>query len=61
MSAGAVSLPLLLASASPRRREMLERVGLAIEVEPADIDERVEAGELPEAYVARIARAKAIA
>lgn len=56
-----MSLPLLLASASPRRRELLERVGLAIEVHPADVDERVQDGEAPEAYVARVARAKAIA
>ena len=56
-----MSLPLLLASASPRRREMLERVGLAIEVHPADVDESAQDGEAPEAYVARIARAKAIA
>jgi septum formation protein len=56
-----VSLPLLLASASPRRRELLERVGLAVEVHPADVDERAQDGEAPEAYVARIARAKAIA
>jgi septum formation protein len=56
-----VSLPLLLASASPRRRELLERVGLAVEVHPADVDERVQDGEAPEAYVARIARSKAIA
>ena len=51
--------PLILASASPRRREMLERVGVAIEVLPADIDETPHAGEVPEAYVARIAAAKA--
>jgi septum formation protein len=56
-----MSLPLLLASASPRRRELLERIGLAIEVHPANIDERAHDGEDPEAYVARIARAKAIA
>jgi len=52
---------LLLASASPRRREMLERIGLVIEVHPADVDEHVQHGEAPDAYVARIARAKAIA
>ena len=56
-----MSLPLLLASASSRRRELLERVGLAIEVHAADVDERVQDGEAPEAYVARIARSKAIA
>jgi len=56
-----VSLPLLLASASPRRREMLERVGLAIEVQPPDVDETAHDGEAPDVYVARIARSKAIA
>jgi septum formation protein len=56
-----VNLPLLLASASPRRRELLERIGLTIEVHPADIDERPQDGEAPAVYVARIARAKAIA
>lgn len=40
---------------------MLERIGLVIEVHPADVDENVLAGEAPEAYVARIAHAKAIA
>jgi septum formation protein len=54
-------LPLLLASASPRRREMLERVGVPLEVRPADVDEEPLAGESPAAYVARIAHAKAIA
>jgi septum formation protein len=56
-----MTLPLLLASASPRRRELLERIGLAIEVHPADVDERAQDGEDPAAYVARIARSKAIA
>jgi len=50
---------LLLASASPRRRELLERVGLPVEVRPADVDESTLAGEAPAAYVRRIARAKA--
>ncbi len=54
-------LPLLLASASPRRREMLERVGVALEVRPADVDEEPLPDENPAAYVARIAHAKAIA
>lgn len=56
-----MTLPLLLASASPRRRELLERVGVPIEVHPADIDESTRAGEPPEAYVARLARGKASA
>lgn len=54
-------LPLLLASASPRRREMLERVGVPLEVRPADVDEEPRPGEEPAAYVARIAHDKAIA
>ncbi|MGE5182630.1 MAG: Maf family protein [Acidobacteriota bacterium] len=53
--------PLLLASASPRRRELLERVGVPLEVRPADVDEEPRPGEAPAAYVARIAHAKASA
>ena len=53
------SATLILASASPRRRELLERVGLALEVRPADVDETPLPGEPPRAYVARVARAKA--
>ncbi|MBP6632488.1 MAG: septum formation protein Maf [Kofleriaceae bacterium] len=52
---------LILASASPRRRELLERIGVAIEVLPADVDESLLPGEAPGAYVARVARAKAAA
>jgi septum formation protein len=52
---------LVLASASPRRRELLERVGLALDVRPADVDESALIGETPAAYVGRIARAKAAA
>lgn len=54
-------LPLLLASASPRRRELLERVGVPLEVHPADVDEDPLPGEDPAAYVVRVAGAKAIA
>jgi septum formation protein len=50
---------LILASASPRRRELLERVGFALEVRPADVDETEAPGEDPAAYVARLARVKA--
>jgi septum formation protein len=50
---------LILASASPRRRELLERAGLAFEVRAADLDESAHPDEAPERYVARIARAKA--
>lgn len=52
---------LILASASPRRRELLERVGVAVDVRPSDVDESVHAGEAPLAYVRRVAAAKALA
>lgn len=51
--------PLVLASASPRRRELLERLGLAFEVVPASVDERALAGEAPAAHVERLAVEKA--
>ena len=51
--------PLILASQSPRRAELLKQVGLAFVVQPADIDETPRAGEAPEDYVLRMAREKA--
>jgi septum formation protein len=51
----------ILASASPRRRELLTRIGVAHVVAPADVDESVLPGERPSAYVERLARAKAAA
>lgn len=59
MSHGDSRAPLLLASASPRRRELLVRVGIDLEVQPADVDETAAAGEEPLAYARRVARAKA--
>lgn len=50
---------LLLASASPRRHELLARLGLEFEVRVADLDETPLPGEDPAAYVARLAMAKA--
>ena len=50
---------LILASASPRRRELLETLSLPFSVMPAHVDERPHAAEPPEAYVARLARTKA--
>jgi septum formation protein len=50
---------LLLASASPRRRELLAQIGVPVEVCPADLDESVRQGEAPVDYVLRLARAKA--
>jgi septum formation protein len=49
----------VLASQSPRRRELLELIGIPHEVRPADIDESLVVGELPERYVERLAREKA--
>lgn len=51
--------PLVLASASPRRAEILRAVGWPFETSAADIDETMEANEAAEAYVRRLARAKA--
>ena len=51
----------VLASASPRRRELLAAAGLSVHVDPVDVDEELRAGEPPEAYVARVAEAKAAA
>jgi septum formation protein len=50
---------LVLASASPRRAELLASAGYAFTVDPADIDEREAPGEAPDAYVLRVARDKA--
>lgn len=52
---------LVLASASPRRRELLDQIGVAYLCEPADIDETPLAGESPADYVQRMAREKAAA
>jgi septum formation protein len=49
----------ILASQSPRRRELLALIGIAHEVRPADIDESLLPGELPAAHAERLARAKA--
>src|SRR5690349_4462059 len=49
----------LLASASPRRRELLRLVGIDHEVQPADIDESYLPGERPDAHAERLARGKA--
>ena len=50
----------ILASQSPRRRELLTLVGIAHEVRPADIDETYLAGERPRAHAERLAREKAL-
>ncbi|MBY6128161.1 Maf family nucleotide pyrophosphatase [Qipengyuania aquimaris] len=51
---------LILASASPRRRELIARLGLSPDaINPADIDETPAKGELPRDYAKRMAREKA--
>ena len=50
---------LVLASASPRRRELLDQVGLHYRVAPAEVDESAYPGEPAADYVLRIAAAKA--
>jgi septum formation protein len=52
-------MTLLLASASPRRAELLRAAGFAFDVQPAHADESVHPAEAPEAYVRRVAEAKA--
>jgi septum formation protein len=53
------SRPLVLASASPRRAELLTSAGFTFSVEVADVDESPRDGENPPTYVLRVARAKA--
>ena len=53
------SVPLVLASASPRRAELLRAAGFAFIVRVADVDESVRDGEAPDAYVLRLAVEKA--
>ena len=55
-----VTAPLVLASASPRRRELLAQIGIEPDtVAPAEVDERPRPGELPSHYAERLAAAKA--
>ena len=55
--------PVYLASASPRRRELLQQLGVACVVRPADVDESRRTGESPAEYVRRVAvdKARAVA
>jgi septum formation protein len=52
---------ILLASASPRRRALLAAAGYDVDVEAVDVDEAPRDAESPDAYVARVAHAKAVA
>lgn len=53
------AIRLVLASASPRRQQLLAQLGLQFDVSPADLDESVHEGEAPHTYVERLAIAKA--
>jgi nucleoside triphosphate pyrophosphatase len=48
-----------LASGSPRRRELLQQIGVSFQLVGADLDETALQGESPLAYVSRLAQAKA--
>jgi septum formation protein len=48
-----------LASGSPRRRELLQQIGISFRVVAAEVDETQLPGEVPTAYVTRLAAAKA--
>ncbi|MHB8875235.1 MAG: Maf family protein [Myxococcaceae bacterium] len=61
MASPSDQIRLVLASASPRRRELLSHLGVAFEVVSADVDERPRKGEPPRAYVERLAAEKAAA
>ena len=55
-----MSVPrVVLASASPRRRDLLRLIGIPHEIRPADIDETYICGEQPRQHAERLARAKA--
>lgn len=51
--------PLVLASSSPRRRQLLEMLGIPVQVLPSNIPEERQGGEIPVEYSVRLARAKA--
>ena len=54
-----ICVRLILASASPRRAELLRAAGIEVDVRPADVDESVSSVEPPDAYASRVAMAKA--
>jgi len=51
--------PIVLASGSPRRKQLLEMLHIPFRVVPPDVDEHVLAGEQADAYVTRLSRVKA--
>ncbi len=61
LSRNGPAVELVLASASPRRRELLSSMGLSFRAVPAHIAEELHDGETPDAAVARLSTAKALA
>ncbi len=55
-----MAVQLVLASASPRRKELLERLGFSVKVIPSNVVEAREPDEAPESFVKRMARAKVL-
>ena len=51
--------PLILASGSPRRKKYFEDLGLVFSIRTADVDEIMQIGETPDAFVRRMAEEKA--
>lgn len=54
-----VAKRLILASASPRRKELLEALGVSVKVVPAHVEEKIRIGEGPVQFVRRLAKEKA--
>jgi len=50
---------IILASNSPRRKELLNQIGIVFTTDPADVDESIRIGEFPKDYVIRVALDKA--
>jgi septum formation protein len=54
-----MTISLILASGSPRRKLLLEQLGISFEIDPPYVDESVVTGEAPELYVTRLSEKKA--
>jgi septum formation protein len=52
-------MTIILASNSPRRKDLLHQIGIDFSIDPADVDERVLPSEVPEVYAVRVALDKA--
>ncbi|HUI44965.1 MAG TPA: Maf family protein [Nitrospirota bacterium] len=52
-------IPIILASSSPRRRDLLRQIDVDFTVDPAEVNERILPGEVPEDYAIRVSLDKA--